>query len=77
MGLLLIFVDGLGIGPCHETNPMFVSGQSLFGVHAGRLDSGSITGLPDHWLGRSIDATLGVDGLPQSATGHRGVTTIF
>lgn len=67
MSTLLLFIDGIGIGADAPDNPF--AGREV--VHlaplAGRPPSpgGSV---------RALDATLGVPGLPQSATGQ---TTLF
>ena len=70
MGLLLLFIDGIGIGPPGPSNPLAGSGAPLLGVHAGRLRDDTIDELPAGWWGTPLDATLGVEGLPQSATGQ-------
>ena len=75
MGFLLLFVDGIGVGPATEHNPLAVSKLPLLGVHAGRLTPAGFEGLPRGWAGISLDATLGVDGLPQSATGQTALLT--
>jgi len=75
MGILLFFVDGIGIGPEGAHNPLARSGASLLGVHEGRLEDGRITGLPREWMGVAIDASLGIPGLPQSATGQASLLT--
>ncbi len=71
--ILLIFVDGLGIGPhqpetnpcCHASLRYFNQCQELFFP---RL-------LNPHGLALGIDANLGLDGLPQSATGQTALLT--
>ena len=76
---LIVFLDGLGLAPSDERNPLsddtampFLShflGQPLLeDARLSRDNPGIKT-----WL-KPIDATLGVDGLPQSATGQ---TTIY
>ncbi len=75
MGLVLFFIDGIGIGPPREENPLSRFGGALLGLSAARVRDGEITGLPGPWRGRAIDATLGVAGLPQSATGQTTILT--
>ena len=60
---LLVFIDGLGIGPSDETiNPIYGGGcPHLFAL----LDRHA----------QAIDACLGVPGLPQSATGQTALLT--
>ena len=72
---LLIFLDGLGLGTPSDSNPLSLAASMpfLFSFLGQRL-------LVDSYLSRSgvvlrpIDATLGVEGLPQSATGQ---TTLY
>lgn len=71
--VLLIFVDGLGIGPENpSTNPMAAQPTKVLKFfiddeHATRVHAGGIV-VP-------TDACLGVDGLPQSATGQTSILT--
>ena len=68
MSTLLLFIDGIGIGGDNPgENPFAVSGIRRLAPLAGRapVDGASF---------RALDATLGVSGLPQSATGQ---TTLF
>ncbi len=69
-----VFLDGVGLAPTAETNPLSRANtptiQRLLGralVEGPPVDSSDL-------LFRPIDACLGVDGLPQSATGQ---TTLF
>lgn len=67
MGTLLLFFDGIGVGrPDPATNPFARAGLRRLGVLGGSP--------PDGAAFRPVDATLGVDGLPQSATGQ---TTLY
>jgi hypothetical protein len=70
MPVLLIFIDGLGVGTRGKHNPLDRSGLEFLSIfqdeevrlpHDGRL---ALT-----------DTTLGVDGLPQSATGQTTILT--
>jgi hypothetical protein len=73
--ILYIFLDGVGLGPDSDDNP-FVSASTPH-LHA-LLDRQLIDGPEvrrDGLLFRGIDATLGVDGLPQSATGQTALFT--
>ena len=68
MATLLLFVDGIGVGGDDPvTNPFAVPEIANLGVLAGH-------GAPPGSAFRRLDATLGVPGLPQSATGQ---TTLF
>lgn len=63
---LLLFFDGIGIGRDDpETNPFAPEGIRRLAALAGR---------PNGEAYRALDATLGVPGLPQSATGQ---TTLY
>ncbi|MGA1495230.1 MAG: hypothetical protein ACO37D_07515, partial [Rhodothermales bacterium] len=69
----LFFVDGIGVGPGGASNPFdkgdmkgfrsLTNGQPL--VEGCFLDGKGVTD-GRAWLRRSIDANLGVSGLPQS-----------
>ncbi len=65
----LLFVDGIGVGRGDpETNPFAAVGARRFAPLAARP--------PDPgWSFRPLDATLGVKGLPQSATGQTTILT--
>jgi hypothetical protein len=76
--LLIVFLDGVGIGPAdEEVNPFFrASLPTLTAALGGRLPS---IGDP-HVSGATgrafpIDACLGVDGVPQSGTGQVALLT--
>jgi hypothetical protein len=83
---VLIFVDGLGIGHRSEANPLSkcrILGQFLPSGWLPPVGGGRPASLPDPirdeplpfgGLVRSTDASLGMTGLPQSATGQ---TTLF
>lgn len=69
MGALLLFFDGVGLGcPDPAINPFAEIGARYLGPLAGAEPA-------DGWLARGIDATLGVPGLPQSATGQTTLLT--
>jgi hypothetical protein len=74
--VLFLFVDGVGLGPATSANPLAVDLPAF--MHLARAQ---------HWVAdadpvdepthvfRPIDATLGVDGLPQSGTGQASLFT--
>jgi len=75
--LLFVFLDGVGLGPAGPENPFSAREDSAFR----RLAGGAAwtralteTTAPDH-LVRPLDATLGVEGLPQSGTGQATLFT--
>lgn len=71
----LVFVDGVGVGPPGPDNPLSIGDRALFAFHEGTLAGRELTGLPTGWAGSTIDATLGVPGLPQSASGQTALLT--
>jgi 2,3-bisphosphoglycerate-independent phosphoglycerate mutase len=78
--VLLLFLDGVGIGVDHaDVNPFARARASLPTLM--ELMGGSLPTLRDARtsgpLGRAfpLDATLGVDGLPQSGTGQTALLT--
>jgi 2,3-bisphosphoglycerate-independent phosphoglycerate mutase len=70
VGILLLFVDGLGLGePDGDQNPMAVAQTRwfrCFRTHAPGTDGCTVV---------PTDASLGVPGLPQSATGQTTMLT--
>lgn len=75
--LLFIFVDGVGMAPAGPDNPLADGATpALEALLGGPLTSESVqqrNGL----LLAPLDATLGVEGLPQSATGQTALLTGF
>lgn len=75
--VLFVFVDGMGLGPALETNPLSTTPLPAFARLAGD-QAWTDTAVPradaSHVF-RPIDATLGVDGLPQSGTGQATLFT--
>ncbi|MGI6319131.1 MAG: metalloenzyme [Dethiobacteria bacterium] len=76
MSIIFIFIDGLGLGSKDESNPFFVNNTPFI---TKILEGSSLTReAAEKELGQAsllgLDATLGVEGLPQSATGQ---TTLF
>ena len=69
MGTLVLFFDGIGIGTADPgVNPFAAIAARRFAPLAGRpADAGASF--------RPLDATLGVPGLPQSATGQTTILT--
>ena len=68
--LLFLFIDGVGVGlPDAGRNPLFAAGSKSLGYYQGTKPE-----VPRAGKIILTDATLGVDGVPQSATGQ---TTLF
>lgn len=73
--LLLLFVDGIGLAPAGKDNPLStVPMPALAARLGGPLTLESCREEPELVM-RPIDATLGVAGLPQSATGQTALLT--
>ena len=73
--LLFIFLDGIGLGPDDPTNPFSTTDLPGFKQLAGdRLLQGVKMDQPDYRVS-AIDAGLGIEGLPQSATGQTALFT--
>ncbi len=72
MAVFFVFIDGIGIGENDEHNPLYTGEYSFFKKMTGgsRLTkyAGEIT--DNRHVFKHIDATLGVEGLPQSGTGQ-------
>ena len=74
MGFLLIFVDGIGIGENDkEKNPFSAANSKYFKALLNQPDR-FIETIPDGII-VPTDACLGMDGLPQSATGQTSLFT--
>lgn len=74
--VLVVFLDGVGIGPVTPGNPLagaFPAFRRLAGGHAWMAPLPALT-TPTHVV-RTLDATLGVPGLPQSGTGQTALYT--
>jgi hypothetical protein len=70
--IILIFVDGLGVGlEDRERNPIAHAGGRFLGV----FSNGKPPELPLGGISKPLDACLGLEGLPQSATGQTALLT--
>ncbi len=75
MAVIFVFLDGVGLGPLVETNPFWtVPAPRLQELLGGPLVQGRAVEGPGLLL-RALDASLGVPGLPQSATGQTSLFT--
>ncbi len=73
--MLFIFVDGVGLAPTSQNNPLATAEMpALRRLLGGPLTSEMETARPGLLL-KGIDARLGVDGLPQSASGQTALLT--
>lgn len=74
--VLFVFVDGVGLGPAGPDNPLggaWPALETLAGGHAW-TNAARAVDEPEHVF-RPLDATLGVEGLPQSGTGQATLFT--
>jgi len=72
---LLLFVDGVGLAEASDANPLaLVPMPALVAATGGALTAERVGG-GDGWRLAALDATLGVPGLPQSATGQTALFT--
>ncbi len=73
--LLLLFLDGVGLAPATPGNPLArVPTPALASLLGGPLTRERLGSGPGRLLA-ALDARLGVDGLPQSATGQTALFT--
>ena len=75
--ILLVFLDGVGLGPGGAANPFGTLALPAFERLAGgqRWTSGAAPLREARHVFVPLDATLGVDGLPQSGTGQAALFT--
>jgi 2,3-bisphosphoglycerate-independent phosphoglycerate mutase len=71
MSVLLFFIDGLGIGTCGPHNPF----DGLRDAEPLAIFQGEEPEIPHGGVATLTDATLGVPGRPQSATGQTTILT--
>jgi predicted AlkP superfamily pyrophosphatase or phosphodiesterase len=67
--LIFIFIDGVGIGKADAGNPFFAADTDYMPFFEGGCK------LPDRTPVKAIDACLGVEGMPMSATGQTSLFT--
>ncbi len=77
MHVAFVFLDGVGLGAAAPTNPLSTCSLPAFEHLAGNQAwTEDAKPLEDaHHVFRPIDATLGVEGLPQSGTGQTALFT--
>ncbi|PSQ78627.1 MAG: peptidase [Bacteroidetes bacterium QH_7_62_13] len=74
--ILFVFLDGVGLGPASPSNP-FSTENTAFSMLAGDqrwTQPFTNRSASDHVV-RSLDATFGIEGLPQSGTGQASLLT--
>lgn len=72
MAVIFLFIDGVGLGRDDDTNPFYHTDYTGFSALAGdQAFSGNAEEIHEKkHLFKKVDATLGVEGLPQSGTGQ-------
>jgi hypothetical protein len=75
--ILFFFLDGVGLGPATDANPLaHAEGTALTRLAGGQRWTQPFRSIASEThLVRAIDATLGVEGLPQSGTGQASLLT--
>lgn len=73
--VVMVFLDGVGLGEADAANPLVHPGLPRLAGRLGRPMARGWAGEGPGWLCRELDATLGVPGLPQSATGQTALFT--
>lgn len=75
--ILLVFIDGIGLGPTGEFNPFSVRALPGFEYLSGGVpfDETAPEIVNSRHVFRPIDAGLGLSGLPQSGTGQASLFT--
>ena len=77
MSILFVFLDGVGLGEIDkEVNPFAVAHTPFLSAWLGGKLTRDLTDIWEkHFVVAKADATLGVEGLPQSATGQAALLT--
>lgn len=73
MSIILFFVDGVGLAPASADNPLSVLPLPALRSALGAPLTLEAVQQREGLLLRAIDATLGLDGLPQSGTGQMSI----
>jgi 2,3-bisphosphoglycerate-independent phosphoglycerate mutase len=77
MSIIFLFLDGVGLAPATPDNPLaHADTPTLHGLLGGPLTAERVQA-GDTLLLKGIDATLGVEGLPQSGTGQTALLAGF
>ena len=75
MAIVFVFLDGFGLGAADERNPLWAYPAPFLRRLLGGPLAGRLNVAEPRLLARGIDATLGVAGAPQSATGQTALFT--
>src|SRR4051794_10466784 len=72
MAIIFLMVDGVGLAPAGDDNPVPSAMPDLAGILGMALDDRLRIVAPDIYAA-PIDVTLNMPGLPQSGTGHTAI----
>lgn len=72
MSILYLFIDGIGFGEKSEINPFHLYSKSLFQHLCKTIPQDSVS---KEFHVHPVDAHMGIEGLPQSATGQTSLWT--
>lgn len=75
MSIIFVFVDGVGLAPRGADNPLSNAPTPTIERLLGGMLTIEQTGMLPTALLQPLDATLGIDGLPQSGTGQTALLT--
>lgn len=75
--LIFIFLDGIGLGPDTVSNPFTKASMPILSKYIGEPLIKTTDVREKDLLVKGIDACLGVEGIPQSATGQTSLFTGF
>lgn len=75
--LIFIFLDGIGLGRNVESNPFTKASMPVLSRLIGEQLTNTTNVIGQNILVKGIDACLGVEGIPQSATGQSSLFTGF
>ena len=73
--ILFVFLDGVGLGAAEECNPLYTSRPAFLTELVGSDFIGGTRCCREDLIFAPLDACLGVEGLPQSATGQTALFT--
>lgn len=77
MGIILIFIDGFGLSEPVITNPYFFAATPFLDnyLEGHHFYASSMPLFSNSVTAKAVDAQLGVEGIPQSATGQTAIWT--
>ncbi len=77
MGIILIFIDGFGLSEPVTTNPYFFAATPCLDnlLEGHHFYASSMPLFSNAVTAKAVDAKLGVEGIPQSATGQTAIWT--